>query len=74
MNAKNATFFYNEHKKTQEHSCSFIKNAKEHAFFYKKRKITQDNEHSLTKNAKECKRMCVLLQRTQRSVGERDFF
>ena len=61
MNAKNALFFYNERKRTQEHLGSFIKNAKEHAFFYKKRKITQDNAHSLTKNAKECKRMRVLL-------------
>ena len=70
MNAKNATFFYNEHKKTQEHSCSFIKNAKEHAFFYKKmqnntrqraffdkaRKRMQENTCSFIKNAKEGRR------------------
>ena len=69
MNAKNATFFYNEHKKTQEHSCSFIKNAKEHAFFYKTqnntrqraffdkaRKRMQENACSFIKNAKEGRR------------------
>ena len=53
-NAKNATFFYKERKRTPH---SFIKDAKEH----KKRKRMQRMPRSFIKNAKEHKECSILL-------------
>ena len=66
-NAKNATYFYKERKRTQRTQRSFAKNT---AFFYKERKRTKRTPCSFIKNKKNAKNatfFCKEQKRTQRT-------